>query len=119
MKRLFSQIADSIRQRKSVDIESSLLACELENSSLLVAAEIKNDMVSFTSVKTSKNRTFILAFTDINEYGKCIEGIDPVPLPFTEILQITGRGDVEGILINAEGIACEINNEYLDRFFRN
>ena len=74
-----------MESHKSIDIEESLLACELINSSLLVPITIIDDSLSVLTVK-DKKRNYILLFTDKEEYDKNNKDIPARTNPFRTIL---------------------------------
>ena len=58
MKNLFLKIEDLMKHHRNFDIEMSLLACELANSSLLVPLILEDDKMGVMSIKDNKNRTY-------------------------------------------------------------
>ena len=66
MKHLFLKMNELMESHKSIEIEESLLACELINSSLLVPITITDDSLSVLTAR-DKRRNFILLFTSLLE----------------------------------------------------
>ena len=57
-----------------------------------------------------------MLFTDKEEYDKCEKKIDPMTNPFRHIIPLMDD-DVEGFVINAGGVSCELPRKYIDKFF--
>ena len=116
MKRLFVKIDDLMKSRRNFKIEESLLACELLNSSLLIPLTIVNDELGVVTVENGRGRRFMLLFTDKEEYDKSISDIQPRTNPFRVILDLLEDG-IEGFLINAGGVTCELTRKFLNLYF--
>ena len=115
MKRLFIKMGELMENHKSIDIEESLLACELINSSLLVPITITDDSLSVLTTKDKKGN-YILLFTDKEEYDKNNNEIPARTNPFREILDLMDE-HVDGFIINIASVACEIPRKYLEKYF--
>ena len=116
MKKLFLKIEDLMKHHRNFDIEESLLACELINSSLLIPLIITDDQVTVKTVEDYKKRRFMLLFTDKEEYDKNVTDIPPTTNPFWAILDLLEDG-IEGFVINSGGVGCELTRKFLNRFF--
>ena len=115
MKRLFLKMDELMESHKSIEIEESLLACELINSSLLVPITIIDDSLSVLTVK-DKKRNYILLFTDKEEYDKNNKDIPARTNPFRTILDLMDD-HIDGFIINIASVACEIPRKYLEKYF--
>ena len=117
MKRLFLKADELIRHHKSIELEESLLACELANSSLLIPViRVDGGLKVRTIPHPITNKDFIMLFTDKEEYDKCEKKIDPMTNPFRHIIPLLDD-EVEGFVINAGGVSCELPRKYIDKFF--
>jgi hypothetical protein len=116
MKELFRKIKRMDENHENTDIEASLLACELLNSTLLIPVTFEGDSIGYSVGKDSRNRSYILLFTDKEEYDKTITGIDPYTPEFKRgILPLLE--DHDGFSINKDGEVFNIGKEYFEVFF--
>lgn len=104
-----------MENHKSIDIEESLLACELINSSLLVPITIIDNSLSVLTVK-DKKRNYILLFTDKEEYDKNNRDIPARTNPFRTILDLMDE-HIDGFIINIASVGCEIPRKYIEKYF--
>jgi hypothetical protein len=68
------------------------------------------------SLRDSRNREYILLFTDKKEYDKNETDIKPATNPFSIILDLL-EDSYEGFIINVDSEACFINRPFLERYF--
>ena len=116
MIRLLNRIYELMSQHKNIEIEASLLACELVNSSLLVPVDMHDDHMSVAGVQNFNGKKFIMLFTDSEEYDKCNFNYKPRTNPFYRILELL-EDDLDGFVINAGSMQCELSREYLKTYF--
>lgn len=116
MKQLFLKIGDLITKRENFQLEESLLACELLNSSLLIPIIINDDEKLEIKTVEFNRKNYILLFTDLEEYDKIISDIVPRTNPFRVLLDLLDD-DVEGFIINFAGEGCELSRKFIDHYF--
>ena len=116
MKRLLKRIDDLTSHHKSTNIESSLLACELLNSSFLVPVEKLEDNLHIGGARNHRGKCFIMLFTDKAEYDKCNLDVEPKTNPFRMVLDLL-EDDCEGFVINVKSAAFELSRKYLETYF--
>ena len=116
MKNLFLKIEDLMNNHRNFDIEESLLACELANSSFLIPLIIEDNKIGVMSIKDNRNRIFMLLFTDKEEYDKRVKDIPPRTNSFRLLLDLL-EDDIEGFVINIEGVTCELPRKFLNKYF--
>lgn len=117
MENLFARIDDLLCKRKSIDIEASLLACELHNSFLIVPGfEVEGKRYPFI-VFDDRNRAYITLFTDKKHYDSYVE-FDAVPMfnSFDKVLDLMGD-NIDGLVINPDDVTCQLEREFFERFF--
>ena len=117
MKILIRKLEKMMDSHEPIEIEASLLACELKNSSLLVPVDIKDDELSCAAIPGPKGKQFILAFTDKQEYDKCIKYVSPRTNPIDIVLDLL-NDEIEGLAINiASDYPCFLGRAFLNPFF--
>ena len=73
MRRLFARIEELMENHKSIDIEASLMACELLNSSLILPAQIGDDSLGFLRIPGFDDNYYVVFCTDMNEFEKSMK----------------------------------------------
>ncbi len=116
MKKLFKRIEKLESEGESIEIESSLMACELENSSLILPAKIDDESWGFVVLPGPNERDYIALCTDKEEYDKCFSELTPLTNSWKRQLRLLDIG-ADGFVINPLGEACFLEREFLERFF--
>lgn len=116
MRRLFKRIEEKQDCCSHFDLEASLMACELENSSLILPAHIDGDKWGVVQLPGPKKRQYIALCTDMEEFNKCFSELTPLTNPWKNQLLLLESG-ADGFVINPAGEVCYLEGEYLDRFF--
>ena len=116
MRKLFKRIEKLENNRESIEIESSLMACELENSSLILPARIDEDTWGFVVLPGPENRQYIALCTDMDEFNKCFGELMPLTNSWKRQLELL-EGGADGFVINPMGEVCFLEREFLDRYF--
>lgn len=116
MRRLFVKMKDLDRKHKCTDIEESLLACELANSSLIMPARIEGDSFTPAYVGDSKNNNNLILFTDMDAFeGIGDIGAEPLTVPWQSVFSYIEEGD--GVVINIFDECCCISTAFLRQYF--
>ena len=118
MRKLFKKIKKLENDGESIEIESSLMACELENSSLILPARIDGDNWGFVVLPGPNDRQYIALCTDKEEYDKCFSDLTPLTNSWKRQLGLLAIG-ADGFVINPAGEVCFLEREFLDRYFPN
>jgi hypothetical protein len=117
MLKLLDKLRKKMQNYENTDIEESLLAVELMNSSLLVPINLTDKGFSVMTASYDEGHEFIMVFTDKSEYEKHDNtNYRLVINPFQDLLQLVGN-DVEGFAINMGSNGCFLNREFLDKYF--
>ena len=101
---------------ENMDLDESLLACELWNAHFLVPVQKADGKLAAMTVEDKKGKNYILLFTDRNEYDKIKSEIDPATNPFDICLDLLDDR-IEGFVINVENQAFELSRRFLERYF--
>ncbi|WP_405293940.1 hypothetical protein [Methanobrevibacter sp.] len=118
MKRIFKRMEKIQSEHGDLNLETSLMACELVNSSLIVACRLGDEGLEIVFLPGPKGRQFIALCTDMDEYGKCFDDLIPMTNPWKHVLDLLTE-DVEGFVINPLGECCFIGRGLLDEYFLN
>lgn len=113
---LIEKIKRLTSNHEPVDLEASLLACELANSHFLIPAEVVDDALQVSCIKIPEGKQFIMLFTDRDEYDKCDFDKVPATNPFKLCVELLEDED-DGFVINVKGNAWVLPREYLENFF--
>ena len=116
MRRLFKKIEDLECCCESIDLEASLMACELENSSLILPASMDEDNMGFVQLPGPNKREYIALCTDMDEFRKCFDELTPLTNSWKQQLTLLESG-ADGFVINPMGEVCFLEKEFLKRFF--
>lgn len=116
MKRLFKKIEELEGGCCAIDIEASLMACELENSSLILPARMGEDSLGFVQLPGPRKREYIALCTDMDEFRKCFDELTPLTNPWKRQLTLL-EGGADGFVINPLGEVCFLEMEFIRRFF--
>ena len=116
LKRLLERMDEMDSRHESLDLEESLLACELANSHFLVPVEVKDGGMLVGTLKTPDGRDYIKIYTDLEEYDRAGSSMEPVSNPFRLLLALLPE-DCGGFIINSASCACSVTRNYLDDFF--
>ena len=116
MRRLFKRIDDLECGCQSIDLEASLMACELESSSLILPASMDEDNTGFVQLPGPNNREYIALCTDMDEFRKCFDELTPLTNSWKRQLALL-EGGADGFVINPQGEVCFLEMEFLKRFF--
>ena len=118
IKRILVKLNDSNHHGESYEIEMSLLACELMNSSLLFLVRDLGDGKAGLVCMSVDRHKFVPLFTDIGECEKYAGEDDLVSTgPFDVVLSLLDS-DFDGFVINAKsgthggGITRKFLNQY-------
>ena len=114
MKRLFKRIDEN--NSRNIDLEASLMACELLNSSLILPACIENDRLGIVQLPGIKNRKFIAVVTDMDEFNQGFKSLTPLTNSWQRLLDLLDD-DVEGFVINPFGECCYLGRDFLNPYF--
>lgn len=101
---------------ESIEIEESLLACELWNAHFLVPIQTVDGKLAAMTVEDQKGKNYILIFTDRKEYDKIDSDIAPATNPFDICLDLLDE-KFEGFVINIENQAFDLSRRFLERYF--
>lgn len=114
---LLEKINRLTSSHKPVDLELSLLACELANSHFLIPSDVVDGSLQISGIKTPEGERFIMLFTDRKEHDKY--GFDKVPAtsPFNICMELL-KDEYYGFVINVKGIAWVLPKEYLEIFLK-
>ena len=116
MRRLFKKIEELESGCRNIDLEASLMACELENSSLILAASMDEDNMGFVQLPGPNKREYIALCTDMDEFRKCFDDLTPLTNSWKQQLTLL-KGGADGFVINPLGEVCFLEKEYIQRFF--
>ena len=116
MRNLFKKIKELESEHKSIDLEASLMACELENSSLILPASFEEDCTGFVQLPGPKNKQYIALCTDMDEFRKCFDELTPLTNSWKRQLKLLECG-AEGFVINPMGEVCFLEMEFIKRYF--
>ena len=116
MKRLFKKIDEIQTRHGNIDIESSLMACELLNSSLILPAKVEKDALGIVELPGPKNKKFIALATDMDEFNKGFEELTPLTNSWNLFLDLLHDG-VEGFVINPFSEAVVLGRGFLNPYF--
>ena len=114
MKRLFKKIESLQKEHESIAIEASLMACELENSSLILPAKIEEDSLGIIHLPVKGEGHYLVLCTDMDEF-KSLECLTPLTNSWEMLLQLLEDGD--GVAININSDSCFLENKFLKQFF--
>ncbi len=103
MKRIIKRIDES--NNRNIDLETSLMACELLNSSIILPAQVEQDSMGIVELPGIKNKKFIAVVTDMDEFNKGFEKLTPLTNSWRRFLDLLDD-DVEGFVINPFGECC-------------
>ena len=116
MKRLFKKLKDLDRYHKRSDIDESLLACELADSSLIIPAAIDGDEFIPLFVVDAKKKSFIILCTDMEEFSHFEQlGVTALTIPWKSVFKFIEKDD--GIVINMFSERCQLNRHFLKQYF--
>ena len=116
MKRLFRKFGDIQMNQEEMFIEESLMACELENSSLILPAQITENSVGYISVPNPEGEgKFIVLCTDMDEFRNFEEDFTPLTNSWKCFMLLLD--DDEGFAINIFGECCVLGRGFLDQYF--
>ena len=116
MRRLFKRIDEMQDCCCDISLEASLMACELENSSLILPAMIDGDSWGIVQLPGPKKKEYIALCTDMEEFNKCFSQLTPLTNSWKRQLELLEAG-ADGFVINPLGEVCFLEREYLDRYF--
>jgi hypothetical protein len=116
MKRLFKKIEEIQKHHGNIDMEASLMACELANASLILPAQIDDNSMGIVELPGPKNKKFIALATDMDEFNKGFEDLTPLTNPWNIILDLL-HDDVEGFVINPFDEVVFLGRSFLNPFF--
>ena len=116
MRRLFKKIEEQENCCGITDLEASLMACELANSSLILPGRFNDDGLGFVQLPGPNKREYIALCTDMDEYRKCFDELTPLTNPWKYQLTLL-EGGADGFVINPQGEVCFLEKEYIQRFF--
>lgn len=117
MRRLFARIEELMENHKSIDIEASLMACELLNSSLILPAQIGDDSLGFLRIPGFDDNYYVVFCTDMNEFEKFKSDFTPLTNSWRMFLELLEE-ESDGIVINLFDEACFLGKPFIDQFFR-
>ena len=116
MRRLFKKIEELESGCRNIDLEASLMACELENSSLILPASMDEDNMGFVQLPGPNKREYIALCTDMDEFRKCFDDLTPLTNSWKQQLTLL-KGGADGFVINPMGEVCFLEKEYIQRYF--
>jgi hypothetical protein len=116
MRRLFKKIDELECECRCIDLEASLMACELENSSLILPASMDEDNMGFVQLPGPNNRQYIALCTDMDEFRKCFDELTPLTNSWKQQLTLL-EGGADGFVINPMGEVCFLEMEFLKQYF--
>lgn len=116
IKRIIKRVEDIQDNHGDIYLEASLMACELENSSLIVAGTVDEEGFELVHVPGPEDKLFIVLCTDMDEYRKCDYDMIPMTNSWEHVLGLL-REEVEGFVINPLGECCFIGRGLLGPYF--
>ena len=117
MLKLLKRLRKKMQNHENTDIEESLLAVELMNSSLLVPTALTEGGFVVMTAFYDEGHEFILAFTDKGEYERHKnQNYQLLAWPFDALLELVGKG-MEGLAINVGIDGCMLEKEFLMKYF--
>ena len=116
MKNLFKKIESKGECCSNVDLEASLMACELAGSSMILPAEIDGDSFGWVELPGPKGKKYIVLCTDMDEYHKAFDEVTPLTNSWRRLLKLLHK-DCGGFLINPFGESCYVEMGFIERFF--
>ena len=117
MRRLFKRIEELEENRKSIDIEASLMACELVNSSLILPAQIEGNSFGFIQIPGPDDNLYIVLCTDMGEFDKFKSRFTPLTNSWKKFLKLLDEG-ADGFVVNLFDEVCFLGKPFIDQYFR-
>lgn len=114
--RLIERIDNNTCGCECMDLDESLLACELWNAHFLVPIKTFDGKLAAMAVEDEKGKNYIMIFTDRDEYNKINSDIAPATNPFEVCLDLLDE-KFEGFVINVENQAFALSRGFLERYF--
>lgn len=117
MRHLFKKIDELQENHRNFDIEASLMACELLNSSLILPAQLDDNSLGFINLPGPDDNNYIVLCTDMDEFRKFKNDFTPLTNSWKTFLTLLDEGS-DGFLINLHDEACFLAKPFIDQFFR-
>ena len=116
MKRLFKRMGELQEEHRDITLEESLMACEFENSSLIIAGQRDDDGQGVLATLGPDDKPYIALFTDLEEFNREENDFDPLPNSWNVIMELL-KENVNGFVINLYDVPAFIPRGYIDRYF--
>ena len=116
IKRLFKTIEKRQNNREGIEMEESLMACELLNSSMILPIRLTDKGMDALQIPGPDGKTYLAIFTDIEEFK--LGNVEMTPVTNSWDLLIAFLNDnLNGFVINVFGEAVIFTREFLDLYF--
>lgn len=89
---------------------------ELEVSTLILPGFYEGEQFVFPNIKTDDGKLLLPVFTDIDEYNKYLDDeYEPIEYDFTFYINLVEELELDGIVIDCEGVELVIDSELLEK----
>ena len=117
IKRLFKTIEKRQNNREGIEMEESLMACELLNSSMILPIRLTDKGMDALQIPGPDGKTYLAIFTDIEEFK--LGNVEMTPVTNSWDLLIAFLNDnLNGFVINVFGEAVIFTREFLDLYYK-
>ena len=116
IKRLFKTIEKRQNNREGIEMEESLMACELLNSSMILPIRLTDKGMDALQIPGPDGKTYLAIFTDIDEFKRGNVEMTPVTNSWDLLIALL-NDSLNGFVINVFGEAVIFTRDFLDLYF--
>ena len=116
IKRLFKTIEKRQNNREGIEMEESLMACELLNSSMILPIRLNDKGMDALQIPGPDGKTYLAIFTDIDEFKLGNVEMTPVTNSWSLLMDLL-NDNLNGFIINVFGEAVIFTRQFLDVYF--
>ena len=116
IKRLFKTIEKRQNNREGIEMEESLMACELLNSSMILPIRLNDKGMDALQIPGPDGKTYLAIFTDIDEFKLGNVDMTPVTNSWSLLMDLL-NDNLNGFIINVFGEAVIFTRQFLDVYF--
>ena len=116
IKRLFKTIEKRQNNREGIEMDESLMACELLNSSMILPIRRTDKGMDALQIPGPDGKTYLAIFTDIDEFKRGNVEMTPVTNSWDLLIALL-NDNLNGFVINVFGEAVIFTRDFLDLYF--
>ena len=117
IKRLFQTIEKRQNNREGIEMEESLMACELVNSSMILPIRLTDNGMDALQIPGPDGKLYLAIFTDIEEFRLGNVEMTPVTNSWKLLIDLL-NDSLNGFVVNVFGEAVIFTREFLDLYFK-